>query len=105
MLHVLDVEIFLDEPGPLAGDTLAISVGIERNRCEAIGEARESAHALDELWGQLAQEDQPTDKRRTNDTKQNFREPRHHQGIGRRRFESGWDTDDCDRVACELEAI
>jgi hypothetical protein len=87
------------------GDTLAIRVGIERDRREAIGAARESAHALDELWGELAREDQSTDKRRTNDTEQDFREPGHHQGICCRRLKSGRDADDCDRVTCELEAI
>ncbi len=105
MLHGLDVEISLGELGPLGGDTLAVGIGIEQDGCEAVGAASQSTYELDEPWRELAHQDQTTDKRRTDDTKQDLREPRHHQRIGSARHKGGRDADDCDRVACELEAI
>src|SRR5258705_215983 len=38
-LHGLDVEISLGELGPLGGDTLAVGIGVEQDRCEAVGAA------------------------------------------------------------------
>src|SRR6266581_1761497 len=104
-LHCLDVEISLDEFGPLGGDALVSGIWIEQRRCEAIGAASQSAHELDEPWREFAHKDQTTDQRRTDDTKRDLGETRHHQRIGSSRVEGGWNADDCDRVASELEAI
>jgi hypothetical protein len=49
-LHGLDVEIRLGQFGPLGGDALAIGIGVEQDRCEAIGAASPGTHELDELW-------------------------------------------------------
>jgi len=105
MLHGLDVEISLGEPGPLGGEALAVGIGLEQDRREAVDAASQIAHELDQLWREIAYKDQTTDKRRTNDTEQDLREPRHQQIIGSSRREGGRDADDCDRVACELETI
>ena len=104
-LHGLDVEISLGELGPFGSNTLAVGIGVEQDGCEAVGAAGQSAHELDQLWRELAHQDQTTDKRRTDDTKRNLRAARHQQRIGSARLEGGRDGDDCDRVACELEAI
>src|SRR6266568_5832196 len=105
MLHGLDVEINLGKLDPLGCDTLAVGIGIEQDGCEAIGAASQSAHELDEPWREFAHKDQTTDQRRTDDTKRDLGETRHHQRIGSSRVEGGWNADDCDRVASELEAI
>src|SRR5882672_5701540 len=78
VLHGLDIEISLDELGPLGGDALVGGIGIEQRRCEAIGAASQSAHELDEPWRELAHKDQTTDKRRTDYAEQDLRETRHH---------------------------
>src|SRR5262245_46889951 len=46
----LDVEISLGELGPFGSDPLAVGIGIEQDRCEAVGAASESAHGLVQLW-------------------------------------------------------
>src|SRR5439155_12455041 len=102
-LHGLGIEISLGEPGPLGSDALAVGIGVEQDGCEAVGAPSESAHELDELWRELAHQDQTTDKRRTAYTKRNLRAARHYQRIGSARLKGGRDGDDCDRVSGELE--
>src|SRR6202040_2202231 len=59
-LHCLDVKISLGELGPLGNDTLAVGTRVEQDRCEALGATSESAHKLNELWRELAHQDQAT---------------------------------------------